>query len=175
LNAFELLGVRADADVEQVKHAYHCRAKENHPDRFLDPAEQQAAHQRMVELNLAYEQVIKQVQSRRPVFHEVPLERVKATVRRLIDQKHYDSALLHLGRADSKDAQWYALQGEVLMAFREYGTAHQSFRQAVQLEPDDMRYRQMALDAAIQVKRHKQLPLRLKDSIDALFQGRRRR
>ena len=61
------------------------------------------------------------------------------------------------------------------MGFREYDTAHQSFREAVRLQPDNMRYRQFALDAALAVKRQRYLPLRLKDSLQGLLHGKKRR
>ena len=74
-----------------------------------------------------------------------------------------------------KDAEWYALQGEILMAFKQYDTAHNSLREAVRLDPENMQFRRLALDAAVQVKRHKQFPMRLKDSIQGLFTGGRKR
>jgi len=43
------------------------------------------------------------------------------------------------------------------MAMRQYETAHQSYREAVRREPDSMRYRQGALDAALAMRRNRQL------------------
>ncbi len=56
------------------------------------------------------------------------------------------------------DDTWYYLQGQILMAMRQYETAHQSFREAVRRDPDNLRYRQGALDAALAMKRNKDLP-----------------
>jgi len=177
LNSYEILGVAEDANREQIKQAYHSRAKQFHPDLFTDPVEQAEAQQRMVELNLAYEKAIRQASKakKHQVFYKVPLEQALATARRLLEQDQLESALLHLSRAEEKDADWYALQGEILMAFKEYDTAHRSFREAVRREPENMTYRSLALDAAVQVKRHQQLPMRVKDSVQALFGGGRRR
>lgn len=175
VNAFDVLGVEVNADREQIKRAYHRQAKESHPDLFSDPAQQEVAQKRMVELNLAYEQALKMAKAPVFRFHELPLEQIKPMVRRLIDQKQLEGAMLQLSRADHKDADWYALQGEILMAFKEFDTAHQSFREAVRLSPDNLSYRQMALDAALELKRRRLFPVRLKDSIEALFQRGRRR
>lgn len=175
LNAFEVLGLTGHVSREQLKKAYHSRAKLYHPDLCADPAEQDEAQRRMVELNLAYEQALLLVDKQPASFHKLPLEQVKATARRLIDQKYYESALMQLSRAEEKDAEWFALQGEVLLGFKEYETAHQSFREAVRREPEDMRYRSLALDAALLVKRNKRLPQRVIRSLSGLMRGTKRR
>ena len=176
MNAFEVLGVAEDANREQIKKAYHSRAKQYHPDLFTDPVQQAEAQRRMVELNLAYEKAVRQAaKSKVHAFAKVPIEQALATARRLMEQGQLESALLHLSRAEEKDADWYALQGEILMAFTEYDTAHRSFREAVRREPENMTYRSLALDAAVQVKRHQLLPMRVKDSVQALLGGGRRR
>ena len=176
MNAFDILGVSENANKEQIKKAYHNRAKQYHPDLFTDPAQQQEAQQRMVELNLAYEKAVRHAaRNKSHAFTKVPLAQALSTARRLLEQGQLESALLHLGRSEEKDADWYALQGEILMAFKEYDTAHRSFREAVRREPENMQFRSLALDAAVQVKRHQQLPMRVKDSVQALFGGRRRR
>lgn len=175
MDVYEVLGVKRGADSEEIKQAYHDRAKQHHPDRFTDPAEQEAAQRRMVALNIAYEKAIKE--AREPVlrFSDLPIDKVVPLVRRLIDQGQLEAALLQLGRAEVKDARWYALQGEILMAFREYDTAHQSFREAVRREPNDMDYRRQALEAAVQVKRRKHFPVRLRDSIESMISGKKRK
>lgn len=175
MKAYRELGLKEGASLEEVKSAYHRLVKGCHPDLFQDPEEQDEAQKRMVRLNLAYEQAI--AQSSKPMlgFHKAPLKQAKATARRLLEQGQLESALLQLGRADLKDAEWYALQGEILMGFREYETAHSSLREAVRLDPDNMEFRRLALDAAVQVKKHKQFPMRLKDSIQGLFIGGRKR
>ena len=175
LNAFDVLGLSADASREQVKKAYHNKVKASHPDLHRDPEVQEEAQRRMVELNLAYEQAMLIVDKPKLGFHKMPLEETKVIVRRQIDQEHFDTALLQLGRAQTRDAVWYALQGEILMGFKEYDTAHQSFREAVRQEPENMRYREQALEAALAVKRHKHIPMRIKDSIEALLVGKKRK
>ena len=173
LNAFDVLGLSADASREQVKKAYHNKVKASHPDLHREPEVQDEAQRRMVELNLAYAQAMEIVDRPKLGFHKMPLEQIKVIVRRLLDQGHFETALLQLGRAQTRDADWYAMQGEILMAFKEFDTAHQSFREAVRQEPDNMRYRQQALDAAVAVKRHRHIPMRIKDSIEALLSGKR--
>lgn len=175
MDAFEVLGLNKDASLEQLKKAYHSQAKLCHPDLYSDPAEQEDAQKRMVALNLAYEQALQLIEKRPISYHKIPLQQAKAAARRLLDQKYYESALMQLSRSEHKDAEWFALQGEVMMGFREYDTAHQSFREAVRREPEDMRYRRLALDAALLLKRSRQLPYRIKNTFQSLFGARKRR
>lgn len=175
MNAFEVLGLSRDADLQQLKKAYHSKAKLCHPDLYTDPVEQEDAQRRMVALNLAYEQAMQLIEKRPVSFHKIPLDQAKAGARRLLDQKYYESALMQLSRAEQKDAEWFALQGEVLLGFKEYDTAHQSFREAVRRQPEDMRYRRLALDAALMVKRNRQLPHRVMHSLQGLFGPKKRR
>jgi len=36
-NPFDELGIPRDASAEEIRHAYHLRAREFHPDKFQDP------------------------------------------------------------------------------------------------------------------------------------------
>jgi hypothetical protein len=54
--AFEMLGLEADADWEQVVTAYRRIVKQIHPDRLVDATAEEvdAANQRLSDVNLAY-------------------------------------------------------------------------------------------------------------------------
>ena len=67
------------------------------------------------------------------------------------------AALRQLNRADSKDAEWYFIQGNILMALRQYETAHQSYREAVRRDPENRKFREGALDAALAMKKNRPL------------------
>ncbi len=158
---FALLGVSDSATEQQVRQAYRQRVKECHPDRFQDPAEQQAAQEKLVALNLAYEEALRQVGQRRVGFNLVGMEEAMHFARRLVEQGNLESALRQLNRADRKTAEWYALQGEILMGLRQFATAHQSYRAAVKLEPENRRYREGALDAAVMLKKSQTVPYKV--------------
>ena len=95
----------------------------------------------------------------------------KAIARRLMEQNRYETALMQLARAPYKDDEWYALQGQLLMKIRQYAKAHQSFREAVRLNPDSQEHRALALHAAITVKKHQRLRYRVADWAGALFRS----
>ena len=56
---FSILGVSREASDDDIKKAYRRLARENHPDKFTDPAERDRASERMKEINAAYEELQK--------------------------------------------------------------------------------------------------------------------
>lgn len=166
---FEVLGLSPGAEAAQVRAAYRQRVKACHPDQYQDPNAQRAAQEQLIELNLAYEQALKQCSQRHVGFNLVSQEEAKHFAARLVEQGNLESALRQLNRADSKDAEWFFLQGNILMGMRQYKTAHQSYREAVRFEPDNNQYRAGALDAALAVKRSGQFFFRLQTWLGDVF------
>jgi len=162
-NPFEVLGVKPGADEQTVRAAYRRLVKSCHPDQFQDAQQQKAAQEQLVRLNLAYEAALKLAPRQAVGFNLVSQEEAKHFARRLMEQGNLESALRQLGRADSKDAEWYCLQGEILMALKQYETAHQSYREAVRRDPDNRLYRQGALDAALAMKKNRPLGAKIAD------------
>lgn len=161
--ALEMLGLKSGATAQDVRAAYRRLVKTCHPDQFQDAEQQKAAQEKLIRLNLAYEEALKLVERRTVGFNLIPTEEAKHFAQRLIDQGNLESALRQLGRADSKDADWYFMQGNILMGLRQYETAHQSYREAVKRDPDNRTYRAGALDAAVAMKKNRPLGAKLHD------------
>ena len=155
--AFGILGLDPSADAQAVRNAYRQKVKACHPDQYQDADSQKAAQETLIELNLAYEEALKVASQRRVGFNLISQEEAKHFAIRLMEQGNLESALRQLNRADSRDDVWYYLQGNILMALRQYDSAHQSYREAVRRDPENRRYREGALDAALALKRSKQL------------------
>ena len=154
MNAFDILGVTGAADEQQVRQAYHRKVKECHPDQFPPGEAQQKAQEQLIQLNLAYEEALRLTAARQPApYRTVPPEEAKNVAKKLLEQQRYESALLQLSRADIRDEEWYFIHGQILMGMRQYTTAHQSFREAVRLNPNNNEYRKGALEAALAVKK----------------------
>ena len=160
---FQVLGLKPDANAQEVRAAYRRMVKSCHPDQFQDGERQRAAQEQLIELNLAYEAALKQASQQTVGFNLISQEEAKHFAQRLIDQGNLESALRQLARADGKDADWYFLQGKILMGLRQYDTAHQSFREAVRRDPDNHKYREGALDAALAMKKNRPLSQKLRD------------
>ena len=154
---FEVLGLKPDADAQAVRAAYRQLVKACHPDQFQDAEMQKAAQEKLIRLNLAYEEALKIASQHRVGFNLISQEEAKHFAQRLIDQGNLESALRQLGRADSRDDGWYYMHGQILMGLRQYETAHQSFREAVRRDPENRKYREGALDAALAMKKNRPL------------------
>ena len=167
---FSVLGLRPGADADSVRAAYRRLVKGCHPDQFQDPAQQKAAQEKLIRLNLAYEAALKLSARHTVGFNLISQEEAKHFAQRLVEQGNLESALRQLNRADQKDADWYCLQGSILMALRQYETAHQSYRMAVKMDPENRKYREGALDAAVAMKKNRPVGEKVLD----WMKGRRR-
>ena len=159
-----MLGLHGAADAEEVRAAYRALVKKCHPDQFLDAEEQRAAQEKLLALNLAYEEALRLASPKRAntYTHTLPPEDAKHLARKMLRQDNPESALRQLLRAEIRDDEWYYLQGHILMEMRQYESAHASFREAVRRDPENNVYRQGALDAALAMKESATLQGKLK-------------
>ena len=152
-----MLGLNASATAEDVRTAYRQLVKSCHPDRFQDPGEKAAAQEKMIALNLAYEEALKLTASRRSAAtnynRELTVEEAIALADKMLRRDSPESALRQLMRTKGRTGAWFAMQGHVLMALEQYESAHQSYREAVRREPNNNVFRQGALDAAVALKK----------------------
>lgn len=153
-NPFEVLGLRPTADAEEVRAAYRRLVKQCHPDMFQDPAQRKAAQQKMIALNLAYEEAYHLASTRQinTYASALPSDDAVSLAAKMLRQHSPESALRQLMRAESRDGSWYAMQGRILMQMEQFESAHQSYREAVRREPENNAFRQGALDAAVAMK-----------------------
>lgn len=168
--AFEVLGIQPDADETAIRAAYHKLAKSCHPDKFLDPEDQKNGQQKLIGINLAYEQAMKIAASRHTPAASMPVKQAKDWAQKLLERKQYELALLQLSKAESKDAQWYALQAQTLVGLKQYLSAHQAWRTAVRMDPEELAYRRGALEAEMLMKRANTLSGRVFSQLRNLFQ-----
>ncbi len=165
-NPFEVLGLTASADADAVRTAYRQLVKTCHPDKFLDADERKAAQEKVIALNLAYEEALKLTASRRSVTEnynrELSFEEALALADKMLRRQSPESALRHLLRTKVRNGAWFAMQGRILMAMEQYETAHRSYREAVRREPNNNVFRTGALEAAVALKRSRTLWGRLK-------------
>ncbi len=159
-NPFEVLGLKGLATPEEIRSAYRALARQCHPDMIRDPAEKEAAQTRMVALNLAYEEALRLSSPRisSPVTPELSSAEAILMAQRAMARDNPQGALRSLIRCEERDGDWYYMQGKVLMALEEYESAHQSFRQAVRLDPENNVYRAGALAAAVAQQKAQKFP-----------------
>ncbi len=149
-NPFEVLGLKGWADRTEIRNAYRALVKQCHPDMIQDPVRKQEAQERLVRLILAYEEAIRLASPRiQPAEAELSAAAVVLMAERSLARNNPEGALRTLLKCDKRDGDWYYMQGKVLMAMDQYDSAHQSFREAVRLCPDNNVYRSGALAAAV--------------------------
>ena len=149
-NPFEVLGLKGWADQGEIRNAYRALVKQCHPDMIQDPVRKQEAQDRMVQLNLAYEEAIRLASPRiQQVAAELPTAAAVLMAERSLARNNPEGALRTLLKCDKRDGDWYYMQGKVLMAMEQFESAHQSFREAVRRCPDNNVYRSGALAAAV--------------------------
>lgn len=131
---------------------------------FLDVNEQKAAQEKMITLNLAYEEALRLAVPHRSAAYTQALPQQDAIhlARKMIRQQNPESALRQLMRAETKDAVWYHLQGQIFMLLEQFESANQSFREAIRRDPDNLEYRRGALDAVVAMRESKTVSGRIK-------------
>lgn len=72
------------ADIPEIRTAYRRLVKECHPDRFTDPVQQKEAQEKLIQLNLAYEEALKQSERKTIGFNQLPLQEAKHFAKRLL-------------------------------------------------------------------------------------------
>ena len=170
-NPFEVLGLKGLATPEEIRSAYRALARQCHPDMIQDPAQKEAAQNRMVALNLAYEEALR-LAAPRGTFPVTPvLSSAEAILmaQRAMARNNPEGALRSLIRCEERDGEWYYMQGKVLMALEEYDSAHQSFREAVRRAPENNVYREGALAAAVALQKEQKLPGKVRKAFKNLI------
>ncbi|MDD3334765.1 MAG: DnaJ domain-containing protein [Eubacteriales bacterium] len=152
-----MLGLKSGADTQTVRAAYRRKVKECHPDQFEDAERQKTAQEELIRLNLAYEEALKIASRQRVGFNLISQEEAKHFALRLMEQGSLESALRQLHRADTRDDGWYELNGKILMGLRRYEEAHQSYREAIRMDPENRQYRAGALDAVVAQRNSKKV------------------
>lgn len=150
-NPFVALGLGSEASKEQVRAAYHARVKLCHPDILSEEDERQKAQEHLVQLNLAYAEAMRQASQRTSCNVVIP--DAKKVARKLYDRGHLDSALRILNKAPNRDNEWYELQGSILLKKGEPEAAHACFRTAVRMDPENAKYRELALAAGVAMRK----------------------
>ena len=169
MDAFKVLGLEDNALEEEIRKAYHTLVKKYHPDLYTDPEERLKAQEKLVQLNLAYREALSRASDRSKAYVVMPPERAWERARAYFARQDWERALVQLSHIEERNAEWYRMQGDILMAMRQYASALQAYKICVKLDPDDQSSHQRCLDAAVMLRRHQSLPGRISDWARDLF------
>ena len=158
---YKVLGVSRDASDDEIKQAYRRLAKKYHPD--LNPGDQAAA-QKMQEVNAAYEQIknpekFRQQQQQssgygsyggysydpfggyQRTYQQQPTgDQYQQAAYRYIRYGSYREALNVLQSCENRDARWYYLSALANDGLGNQVTALEHIRRAVSMEPENAEY-----------------------------------
>ena len=144
---YEVLGVSKNATDDEIKDAYRALARKYHPDNYTDNPLSDLASEKMKEINDAYDTIVnmrKGKGSKSGGYRSTSKDPRYANIRNLIALSRLDEAQMELDSIDtaSRNAEWYFLSGSVLYKRGHFSSAYSSFSTAVNMEPDNMEYRQ---------------------------------
>ncbi len=154
-NAFKQLGLESSATVNEIRIAYRNLARRWHPDRFEAGPERLWAEDRMIRINIAYEQALAHCAtcSTTSVMEGSYSDEIEGDlmrdVRELLKLNQLEAARQALMRANSRHAEWNYLFGAILMRKGEFDKAMIYFGIAAKQSPDNLQYK--AALASIQI------------------------
>lgn len=157
-NPYEVLGLQPGASIEQVKTAYRNLAKKYHPDNYSGSPLQNAANEKMQEINEAYDAIMNGNASggySNYSSYSNPYTSYQhagqsggytadySYVVNLINQGRLDDAevLLEKTPMSSRNAQWYYLKGRINYNRGWIDQARTYFTTAYNMEPNNPEYR----------------------------------
>ena len=144
---YSVLGVSKNASDDEIKNAYRELARKYHPDNYTDNPLSDLAGEKMKEINEAYDEIM----SRRKGGKSNSSDSYTSgnahssfpEVRSLINQNRLEEAqeILDGVPPQSRDAEWYFLNGTVLYRRGWFDQAYTSFASATRMEPSNPEYR----------------------------------
>jgi len=153
---YSVLGVSPSASDDEVKKAYRELARKYHPDNYQNNPLADLAEEKMKEINEAYDFITKQraggyqstsgsysssgysTQSRGHSNQDPSYVRVRS----LINAGNLSAAEQLLYQMPTKNGEWYFLSGSIAYRKGWLDEAKQNFSIAVQMDPNNMEYRQ---------------------------------
>ena len=144
---YSILGVSKNATDDEIKNAYRELARKYHPDNYQDNPLSDLAADKMKEINEAYDAI---VNSRRGHqnnyegnFNQGGYSSAFPEVRSLIAQNRLEQAqeVLDGVPINSRNAEWYFLNGTVLYRRGWFDQAYTSFATACRMDPSNPEYR----------------------------------
>jgi curved DNA-binding protein CbpA len=114
---YRVLGIAKTSSPDEVKKAYLRLARENHPDRFRDPAERADADRRFQLITEAYNHLRDEKQ-----------------------RKDYDRTLDRKVRTPEEEARLYYKNGELREQSRDFEYALKLYYEAMRLKPEILEY-----------------------------------
>jgi molecular chaperone DnaJ len=151
MNPYHVLEINENATDEQVRKAYREQVKKYHPDQFTDNPLKELAQEKLKAVNQAYDTIMKQrsaaggssrggyTSSSSQYSGAYSIE--FARVRQMINSNDINGARSLLQSIETRNAEWYFLDGIIALRLGWYAQARESLTRAYQMEPNNSEYR----------------------------------
>ena len=151
---YSVLGVSQNASDDEVKKAYRELARKYHPDNYQNNPLADLAEEKMKEINEAYDTITKQRAGgysgsfsgapggQRNGYASASAHPSYIRIRNLINGGDLMQAEQLLYEVGQKNGEWYFLSGSIAYRKGWMDEAMQNYVRAVQMEPNNMEYRQ---------------------------------
>lgn len=159
-NPYEVLGLKEGASIDEIKKAYRELVKKYHPDRYRDNPLSDLAEEKLREINEAYDYLIKNANNnnQRQQYQQQQQQRQNAgsgyynsysnnsqfvyQVKMMIQNGNFAEAQRMIDSMPVRDATWNYLQGLLFLRRGWYDRANAHLQRAVQMEPNNVEYRE---------------------------------
>lgn len=156
MNPYEVLGVKPGASQEEIKSAYRKLVKQYHPDQYVDNPLKDLAQEKLAEINKAYDMLKNgggntSYSSSSNGYNASyntgsnsysSNTAIYAEIRSLIQMRSISVAESKLNAIKQRDAEWYYLYGNVMMAKGWFESAYNNIQRACTMDPNNFEYRQ---------------------------------
>lgn len=149
VNPYEILGVRREASDEEVRRVYKDLVKKYHPDKYVDNPLRELAEEKLKEINMAYDQIMKEREGKSysnnsSSYHNQSNYQDPSFlhIRRLIDSNNIQQAEFELSRVSNRNAEWHYLMGLVYIKKGWYNEGLSHIRTALSMDPGNREYAQ---------------------------------
>ncbi|NLO82120.1 MAG: DnaJ domain-containing protein [Clostridiales bacterium] len=148
MDPYKVLGIRPGASSQEITKAYNEMISRYRSDRFADTVLQEAARQKLREIEQAYSILLGgDVNEISGQEKELPEERADVReenpyqqIRRLVQLGSLDQAEAALRRLETKTAQWHYLTGIILWKRGWYSEGRSHIQRAVDMAPWNREY-----------------------------------
>lgn len=149
-NPYEILGVSHSASDDEIKEAYRKLASKYHPDKYMSNPLEDLAAEKMVEINQAYDAIIKERNGQKNAhgdnstenYYDAPPNSQFKDIRLMIKMGRLADAeeILDGVPLYNRDAEWYFLKGTVLYSKGYLDEAYNYFQKATNMCPESNEY-----------------------------------
>ena len=145
MNPYEILGVSENATDEEIKKAYKELVKKYHPDKYTDNPLSDLASEKIKEINMAYDTIMKQRKEQKNAGYAdyTGGNAVFSEINAMIRSGNLDAAEEKLKGMPVSDrtAEWYFLYGEICRMRGWADNARTYYTTAINMDPSNRVYR----------------------------------